>query len=323
MHSHIIFLVCFLFSFVANVANANNSLEELKRRCEEARSLSQYRNLENYSTIYLEKARTSGNKNSESFACFYNGLAKLFLGNTADADNMFDAADQLAQQTSNDTVKALVLNARGISEALNENNNFVAQAYFFKSIELAKKINYEELQLRVQGNLLILSQSMDDSTAFENATAVYDHGVKHGNMEQINMGAYYLATYYYNHSNYDKAEKYLRTTIELFEKHPYEDIASVYDLYAKMLMKKGDIANAEEKAMLALKYVKKYNQPSIQVDVYITVAKLLTIKKQYAEAIRMIQDAINILQAFPAGGRYHAFRLQKTVPRSKRRRRAF
>lgn len=296
MHKHIIIYVCLLFSLVAHAVNADNSLSELRKCCEEARSLSQYKTLEKYSSTYLDKARTSGDKSSESFACFYNGLAKLFLGKTAEADKMFDVADRLAMQTSNDTVKALVLNARGISEALNENNNFVAQAYFFKSIELAKKINYEDLQMRVQGNLLMLSQSMDDSTAFENATAVYEYGVKHGNMEQINMGAYYLATYYYNHSNYSETEKYLRTTIDLYDKNPYEDIASVYDLYAKMLMKKGDIVNAEDKAMQALKYVKQYNQPSIQLDVYITLARLFTIKKQYSEAIRMIQDAMDIAE---------------------------
>lgn len=291
---YIFFIVAFAITFANSVAKGAMSLPELKQKCEEARSLSQYETLDAVSQQLLTMARAKGDVRMESYAYFYNGLAKLFLGDTASATAMLNAADESLERVPNDTVKALVFNVRGISQALIENNNFVAQTFFFKSLELAKKINYEELQLRVQGNLLTLSRSMNDSIAFRNAAEVYDYGVKHNSHEQIYMGAYYLATFYYNQKNYAQAEKYLLATIEMYKKRQYDDIASVYALYAKMLLNKGDVTLAEEKAQQALTFAEQYSQPSMEVEAYITLAEVMSEKKLYAKAIDMIKRAMDI-----------------------------
>lgn len=297
MYMYRIFLLfSYLFLSVSAFSANKPTLEQAREKCEKARSLSQHSKLEAYSQEYLDMAKAQKNNRALTYAYFYNGLAKLFLGHTEESQIMLNNAEELLAKEKNDSVKALIMNAKAITQALVKNNNFVAQQFFFKSIEAAKEAKYEDLIYRVRGNLLTLSHSMDNEVALDNAKEVYNYGISHNNNEQISMGAYYLATYYNTHKMYDETEKYIKVALNTYKKHPYEDIASVYALYAKMLQNKGDTHQAELQAKNALNYARKYHQPSMEVETCITYAEVLTQEKRCHEAIEMIQSAMRIAE---------------------------
>lgn len=256
------------------------------------RSLSQYKNLEQTSSSLIAEAGKTKDKNALSYAYFYNGLAKLFLGQVEKSLEMLNNAESVSSQIKNDSVMALVMNTRGIYYALVQNKDFVAQQFFFKSLELAKSAGHEDLQYRVRGNLLTLSHSMNDSVSYENAKEVYEYGIAKKNYEHISMGTYYLATYNYKQGKYDDAEKFIKIALDTYNKYPYEDITSVYALYSKMLLAKGDMEKAEEMGKKAISLAEKYKQLSLEVEACIGYAEVLSRKKQYGDANKMIRRAM-------------------------------
>lgn len=275
---------------------AAESQTSLMENCEKARSLSQYEELEKYSAQLLAQSRQSGNNRNEAYACFYNGLAKMFLGDVDKSQQLLDQAEDIATKIENDSVRALVYNTKGIYHALVKSNTFVAQQYFFKSLQLASQVNYIDLQYRVRSNLLTLSHSTGGDFDLENAQKVYDHGVKTGNNEHISLGSYHLATYYFEHKDIPSAEKYLKIALETYRKHSYQDIASVYSLYAKVETSRNNLPRAEELARQAIALAQEHNQQSLEVDARITCAEVLEKRGNCNDAIGMVKSAIDCAQ---------------------------
>lgn len=286
------FVIISLFLSLNVSAKDDFSLSELMEKCEEARSLSQYESMEKYSAEMLKSAVSSGKTREQTYAYFYNGLSKLFLGKAEESKKMLEKAEEMSTSIGNDSVRALVMNTMGIYHALIKNNRFVAQQYFFKSLELANKARYNDLQNRVRGNLLTLTHSMGGKVVLENAKEVYDYGIKTNNDEQISLGAYYLATYYFKNGNYTQTEKYLNIALDIYKRHPYEDIASVYALYAKTMQKKGNLDEAANYASQSIILAERYHQTAMEVDAYITYAEVLSDKNKPLEAIAKLNIAM-------------------------------
>lgn len=287
-YNKLILLYFAIISFVAIGANEPN----LMRKCEQARSLSQYEQLEKYSSQLIEESKKRNNPRNETYAYFYNGMAKMFMGQNEASQKILDKAEELAIRYGNDSVKALVYNSKGIYHAMVKNNSFVAQQYFFKSLQLANQAKFEDLQYRVRGNLLTLSHSLGGKFALENAQVVYKYGVKHSNYEQVSMGAYYLATYYHEHQDNASAEKYIKIALDAYKKHPLEDIAAVYSLFSKVKITQNDYVQAELMVKKAIELAQKYKQTALEVDAYITYAEILEKQKKYAESNAMIKHAM-------------------------------
>lgn len=299
MLKHLIILyTTFIILPISSFAQGQEeTISSLSIKCEKARSLSQYEKLDTYSSQLLDLAKQKKDKRAETYAYFYNGLSKLFNGKGDESQKMHDKAESMSVEIGNDSVRALVYNAKGIYHAMMQNNSFVAQQYFIKSLELAKKVDYEELCHRVRGNLLTLSHSMGDSIAYEIATEVYEFGQKQQNDEQLAMGSYYLASYFYSHDNFVETEKYLKVALDTYEKYPYEDIASVYLLYAKMQITQGKYDKAEGFVKQAITLAQKYKQVSMEVEGEITYAELLNKKHKYQESNDMLEHAIQLAES--------------------------
>lgn len=290
----LLYIIGVLFPLNAFSETPDNSISGLLQKCEEARGLSQYEVMSRYSQQLLQQAKGQGNNHARAYALFYDGLAKVFLGKGQEAQQVLDEADSMATLIGNDSVRALVMNARGIYHAVMQNNNFVAQQYFFKSVELSKRARFEDLQHRVMGNLITLSQYTGGNVALDAAKSMYDYGVKTNNNEQIALGAYYLAVYYYKHQQYDDTEKYLKIALDIYDKYPYEDIAWVYSLYAKLLIDKNELQGARQKAQEAVALTQRYRQQSMEVDAHIVYAETLNKMGQYEESMDEVQTAMTI-----------------------------
>lgn len=273
-------------------ADKQHSQEWLMQKCEQSRELSQYNNLETYSAELLAEAQKRGNQRTQTYAYFYNGLAKLFNGQSEESKKMLDTSYAMATDLGNDSIKALVTNTYGIYQALVKNNNYVAQQYFFKGLQLARKSGYESLQYRIRGNLLTLSQSKGDSIALENAQSVYAYGIREKSNEMIALGAYYLAMYHYEHEDYTQAENFIAKALNVYENYVYEDIASVYILYSKVYLSKGMCAEAEQSVRKAIELAKQFSQASMEVDAYIAYAEILNRQGGYVASNEMVAQAI-------------------------------
>lgn len=300
----LIYLLAFSYAVSIQAYEDDLSCIQLEKKCEEARALSQYDQMKHYSTQLLKKAEKQEDLRTMAYANFYAGLSELFLGHAERATKLLDLAESKAQKVRQDSVLALVMNTRAIYYAAVENNNFLAQEYFFKSLELANKAEHLDLKYRIQGNLLTLTHATGGSIPLSQAQEVYDYGMANKNAEQLSMGAYYLAYYYYEHEEYEETERYLHIAFEAFKDFPTEDIAAVYCLAAKMYLSTEKVEMAGKMVDKAISLAKKYNQSSIVVDANITYAELLHHKHKYQESIDLLKSTLEMIDDTGLNSKY-------------------
>lgn len=297
--SRIVFLLIIALFIGNSSAKADDvPISELLEQCEHYRSTSDYVALEKKSHSLIQLATSSSDMRGMCYGYFYQGLSMLFTGHGKTSLVSLDKAWDMSRELQNDTIGALVMNARGIYQALNENNRFVAQNYFFQSLDLASKAKDERMKIRVYGNLLVLSKKHNDKTTLTYARHIYNYGIRHADKEQASIGAYYLATYYYWSGSYDLSRKYIDITLKYYEKEPYDDVAAVYVLYSKIETKKGNLEKAMKLALIAVDHAEKQHQASLQPDAYMQCASVTRLQKQYATSNTFATKAMEISQKF-------------------------
>ncbi|MBR5687817.1 MAG: AraC family transcriptional regulator [Prevotella sp.] len=269
---------------------------DLWQRCENARSLCRYDSLTVYAAQLLSVSKRQDDRRGEAYALFYQGLSQLFSGQGKSSLLLLNSARDLAEDIENDSVMALVTNAMGIYHAMTENNSFVAQQFFFRSLDYAEKAQYEQLKGRVYGNLLTLTHSATDTAGITNARRIYDYGKKNDDYEQTFMGAYYQANYYNLIGDNQRAEAFLKEALDMYQVYPYDDVASVYTLYSKVKLDMGDIASAEQFARRAVILADSLHQPFLLPDTYLQYAEVLNRKGNYALSNDMAQKALDAAQ---------------------------
>ena len=285
-----VFVLLLLYLSTLEISGAAETPTMIWEKCERARSLSQYDSLGIYSQ-QLQKA-SSGNQRLTAFSLFYKGLSHLFTGKAQEAMPLFGQSQQIAERIDNDSIMALVMNAKGIYHIMVENNNFLALQMFFRSLEYAERAGYEQMKSRIHGNLLILTQSENDTTGIRNAQVIYRQGKHSNDYEQTFMGAYYLAMYHNLRGENDKAEEYIKESLAIYEKCKYDDVASVYTLYSKVELDKGNTALSEHYALEAIRLAKQYKQSFLLPDAYLQYATMLNATKQYAKSNEMAMMAL-------------------------------
>ena len=262
----------------------------LLRQCEQERSLSKYGSVGRHADQLLKMA--GGNERLKAYGLFYKGLSMLFTGHSEEAKQLLIESHDIAFRIDNDSISALAMNAKGIYHIMVDNNNFLAQQMFFRSLEHAEDAGYESLKMRVLGNLLLLTQSRKDTTAMRNAKDIYDYGKQKKDYELWSLGTYYLALLCNSQGDNNQAEHYLKEALDLYHQHNYEDVASVYTLYSKVESDKGNLNKAEEHAREAIRLSKLYDQPFLQPDAYLQCAKVLHLKGDYVGSNEMAKSAL-------------------------------
>ena len=287
-------LLFLLLSHVSTAfAGGTDSLHALWQQCERSRSLSNYDSLDSLSTLLYKRARAENNRRCEAYGLFYQGLVKLFTGKASESLPLLNQARTLSEELENDSIGALSMNALGIYHAMAGNNSFLAQQYFFRSLRLAEKAGYEQLKGRVYGNMLILTQSSNDTTALNNAFKIYDYGHRHGDYEQTFMGAYYLAMYYNLRGDNSRAEQYIKESLALHTQYRYDDVAAVYTLYSKIVLEKGDARKAALHAQEAIRLAQQYKQVELLPDAYLQYALVLRAQGNYVASNQYAQLALD------------------------------
>lgn len=236
----------------------------------------------------------TGDKRLQAFAAFYKATACMFTGRGKESQPLLERAWRLSRETRNDSVGALVMNVKGIYQVLYLSNSFLAQRYFFESLDLADAAHYEELKIRVYGNLLILSKSTDDTSMLAYAKTIYKYGREHGDFEQTYMGAYYLALYYKLNGHYRDALAYVDEALQLYRRKPYEDVASVYVLSSEIMMELGNLEKARQQADMAMEMAQWWKQASLAPDAYLQMAYVENRQGHYGESNRNAMKAVRL-----------------------------
>lgn len=271
-----------------------SELEALRLRCERARSLSSYETLDSLASLLNRRALQAGDKRQQAFATFYVATARVFTGHGREDQPLIDKAWSLSREIHNDSVGALVMNIRGVYQAMYLSNSFLAQRYFFESLDLANAAHYEEMKIRIYGNLLILSKSTDDKQMFDYARVIYRYGRRHGDFEQTYMGAYYLALYYKLNQRYREAQRYVDEALALYRRKPYEDVASVYVLSSEIMMETGNLSKARLQAAKAIEMAQRWNQGSLVPDAYLQMAYVDNREGRYEESNQNAMQAARL-----------------------------
>lgn len=258
---------------VSYASRRQPSVTDLMQKCEQARSLSDYSSLESLSQSLLSVAGKSGDKRALGYGYFYRGLSMMFTGDGKESMPLLDKAWGLSLDIGNDSIGALVMNSRGIYEAIYDNNNFLAQRFFFRSLRLASDSHFESLKIRVYGNLLILSKSAADPSGLAYAEKIYHYGTTHNDFEQTFMGAYYLALFNHLKGNDSEAMEYIKTALALYKKRHYDDISSVYVLYSEIETSAKHFDKAQSLAKLAINMAQSNKQISLLPDAYLQLAR--------------------------------------------------
>lgn len=287
-------LLALLLLVAFPTASLAQSMGELQQQCERLRSLSDYDALRAKGRQLADKARTSGNRRAEGYGLMYEGVASLFVGDGSEALTLLHDAWEIARSIGNDSIGASVENARGIYYAMYQNNSFQAQRYFFRSLDLATKANYESMKIRVYGNLLVLSGSSNDLSGFQYAQKIYQYGLKHNDYEQTFMGVYYMASYYRSKGDLRRAREFIGKAVELYKRYPYSDIASVYILYSQVEQDAGNLEESRRLAKEGVSLAKKYNQMGLLPDAYLQMAIVYNKAARYEESNRSAQQVIDI-----------------------------
>ena len=287
----------FAMATAVHAAPKGGALQQWWQQCERARSLCNYDSLYIFSTSYYTRAREAENRRDEAYALFYKGLSQLFTGKSKEAYGTLQLSNNIADEIGQDSIRALVENAFGIYYAMAESNSFLAQQFFFRSLRYAEKAGYNQLKGRVYGNMLVLTQSANDSTGLSNARIIYQEGKNNNDYEQMFMGAYFLAMYHNIRGENTQAEVFLKESLKLHEKYRYDDVSAVYTLYSKVKLEQGRNSEALALAEKAVALARQYNQVGLLPDAYMQQALVVHHMGDYrlskelaAEALRYAEE---------------------------------
>ena len=174
-------------------AQQHESAQQLLHQCEVARDKSHHQQLSQLAGRLLAVARQQHDARLVAYALMYKGSALLFTGNDDKAVATLQQALKAAGDAGNDSVKAAVMNNLGIYYASMAGNPFYAQQSFLKGKRLAMAAGDSSLQLRIAGNLLVLTKTPGDNESIAQARAIWSYGKAHRIAELAYMGAFYMA----------------------------------------------------------------------------------------------------------------------------------
>lgn len=253
-------------------AQQHESAQQLLHQCEVARDKSHHQQLSQLAGRLLAVARQQHDARLVAYALMYKGSALLFTGNDDKAVATLQQALKAAGDAGNDSVKAAVMNNLGIYYASMAGNPFYAQQSFLKGKRLAMAAGDSSLQLRIAGNLLVLTKTPGYNESIAQARAIWSYGKAHRIAELAYMGAFYMAQCQHHASRYREALKWVQECLDIYGHYHYNDIAYVHVLHSQILLDMGKTAQAAAMAQTAVEVATRLHQLRIVPDALLQLA---------------------------------------------------
>lgn len=230
-----------IFMAAYDVIAKTYTINEINEKCGSALDDFDYGRLKSLSSAMLIQSKTAKDKGYEGMACFYLGTAELFLGNANAARPLLERAQELGQRQGIDSILAYTFNVRGIYEASVNNNLYLAQYFFMKSLEYGKDTSLAKRKSGggVYANLAQIALMQKDTLGMVYARNCYDYGCKSGSSHSMSQGALLLANFYYMKDMNDSALVYLKIADDIYQKTDLRiSVAFIYFILKSWLLKR-------------------------------------------------------------------------------------
>lgn len=274
------------------------TINEINEKCGSALDDFDYGRLKSLSSAMLIQSKTAKDKGSEGMACFYLGTAELFLGNANAARPLLERAQELGQRQGIDSILAYTFNVRGIYEASVNNNLYLAQYFFMKSLEYGKDTSLAKRKNGgVYANLAQIALMQKDTLGMVYARNCYNYGCQSGRSHSTSQGALLLANFYYMKNMNDSALVYLKIADDIYQKNGFKDIGSVYILYSQVMASKKKVNEAFRFVEMAIDEAMK-NTHILLPKAYLQKAQLLYDCNRLDEALNSLAKAKEMAEKY-------------------------
>lgn len=288
---YITLFCCFTTSSSQSDAGQRMPAEKLLSQCELLLSKFEYAQVQETAKKLEKVARQNNNKRLLGFVNYYLAVCDITNGNVKKAFSRLNHAQKTAAELENDSIMALVMNCRGVYEASSQLNMYIAQRYFLRSLEYAKKSKYESVIGRVYSNLSVIAMSQKDTTGIEYAFNCYRIGIQHKNFLNTFIGAYNIASFYNMMGKNKEALKYVKIAADIVEKNKMDDVAALHLLFSKVFCGLGKLKEARAHIQKSLAS-RTLGQPLAQPEIYYQYARVCYEEKNYQEALVMLEKAL-------------------------------
>jgi AraC-like DNA-binding protein len=284
-------LCCLQLSANTQASTNDVELEAMRRSCSKLCEKYDYKALSVSSAKFLETAKNKNNKKYVSYAYFYNGVAMLFTGQSRKCIIDFNAARDIAEEEGNDSLVALTLNSMGLYESSSNLNMYIAQRYYLKSLEYAKRCNFIRQEASIYGNLSELALFQNDTTGLKYAIKCRDFGLRYHYPHHIAYGTYCMSALYHLMHKNELAQHYIKETILLYNKYGYKNLVDAYTLYASILIDMNHNDEAMGYLNLALSNA-NINKANVRPETYYQYARIYMKKKDFLKSNEWCMKAL-------------------------------
>ncbi|MBD5356951.1 MAG: helix-turn-helix domain-containing protein [Bacteroides sp.] len=270
-------------------------IKELIKECSKLSKQFNYIEIEKPAYELLDLGKKAHSEIAEYYGNLYLGQVYLVRNDGQKSLPYFKRALSLAERNQDEPVICALYNCLGVYEASVNVNPYLAQYYFLKSQELAKKSKNKRQEIVLNVNLAELAINRKDPGGLIYALQGYEGGIKNDMPEIRNNSAVQLAILYHLQGNNDESLKYYDMALELCEKDDTKLLGQLYKLRSELYLDSKNYTEAKNFALLAIKYLTD-NLVTELPSAYLQLAKVEYAQCNYAlaeDALRLAIDASN------------------------------
>jgi AraC-like DNA-binding protein len=287
----LMWLCCLQLSAKTQASTNDVELEAMLCSCSKLCEKYDYKALSVSSARFLETAKNKNNKKYEAYAYFLNGVAKLFTGRANRCMSDLNKAREMAEEEGNDSLVSLALNSMGLYESSSNLNMYIAQRYYLKSLEYAKRCNFIRQEASIYGNLSELALFQNDTTGLKYAIKCRDFGLRYHYSHNILYGTYCMSALYHLMHKNELALHYIKETILLYNKYGYKNLVDAYTLYASILIDMNHNDEAMGYLNLALSNA-NINKANVRPETYYQYARIYMKKRDFLKSNEWCMKAL-------------------------------
>lgn len=299
--SHYIFLLLFilalpLYSAMDIHAERGSDAERIQELIEECSKLSKqfnYAEMEKPAQELLDLGKKTQDEIAEYHGNLYLGQSYLVGGDGQKSLPYLKHALSLAERHQDEPVIFAIYNSLGVYEAHVNVNPYLAQYYFLKSQELAKKSKNKRQEIVINNNLAELSIQRKDPEGLVYALQAYEEGSKNDMPQVRNNSAVQLAILYRLQGNNEESFKYYEIALDLCKKDDTKLLGQLYKLRSELYLDSKNYDEAKKFALLAIKYLTD-NLATELPAAYLQLAKVEYANGDYTlaeDALRLALDS--------------------------------
>lgn len=255
-----------------------------------------------YAKSFYDRTASSADDGFRLFVLSYMGQAGLATDRydsayscLLEAYSIWKNIDSI-DRTENDRIAAITMfNSIGVYHVSMDMDYRKAIEFFLDGMRLSGSnsryhYNYDVLGL----NLVVTYNLRRDTSGLSYAKNIYEYGKSSGESYFVYAGAYCCALMYFLKGDVPNAEKYMDEVMSNIGN--FANVSDTYCLYAQILEKKGEFAEADIFYRQALELVEKESTVN-RLSVYLAYGVFLNATCRYAEAISLLEKGIELSES--------------------------